>query len=230
MIKPGDVKVGFENWYNDVLSLGFGNKFNTDIPYELSGNIPSKAYFEKLYRGSWNALTVRSLSIGQGEILVTPIQLANIVAVIANKGLYYPPHFLHEMEGNSVLPEQLTTKKVSAIEAKYFDIVQNAMLEVFEGEHGTARWYKMDSIQQCGKTGTVQNPHGEDHSMFIAFAPLENPKIALAVIVENAGFGSTWAAPIASLIIEKYLTGKIERKVTEKRMIEGDLIHGKSGE
>ncbi len=224
--KPGDVKVGFENWYNDVLSLGFGKKFNTDIPYELSGNIPSKDYFEKLYRGSWNALTVRSLSIGQGEILVTPIQLANIVAIIANKGFYYPPHFLHKMEGTTTLPKNFTTKKVSLIEAKYFDIVQNAMLEVFEDEHGTARWYKMDSIQQCGKTGTVQNPHGEDHSMFIAFAPLENPKIALAVIVENAGFGSTWAAPIASLMIEKYLTGKIERKVTEKRMMEGDLIHG----
>ena len=223
--KPGNVKTGYENWYNDVLSLGFGKKFNTDIPYERSGNIPSKAYFEKLYRGSWNALTVRSLSIGQGEILVTPIQLANIVAIIANKGFYYPPHFLHKMEGSPGLPEELTTKKVSVIEAKYFDIVQNAMLEVFEGEHGTARWYKMDSIQQCGKTGTVQNPHGEDHSMFIAFAPLENPKIALAVIVENAGYGSTWAAPIASLMIEKFLTGEVERKVTEKRMIEGDLIH-----
>jgi len=224
--KPGDVKVGFENWYNDVISLGFGKKFNTDIPYELSGNIPSKAYFDKLYRGSWNALTVRSLSIGQGEILITPIQLANIVAIIANKGFYYPPHFLHKMEGNSTLPDQLTTKKETAIEAKYFDIVQHAMLEVFEGKHGTARWYKMDSIQQCGKTGTVQNPHGEDHSMFIAFAPFENPKIAIAVIVENAGFGSTWAAPIASLMMEKYLTGKVERKVSEKKMIEGDLIHG----
>ena len=225
--KPGNPKIGFENWYNDVLSLGFGRKFKTDIPYELSGNIPSKDYYEKLYRGSWNALTVRSLSIGQGEILVTPIQLANISAIIANKGFYYPPHFLHKMEGDADLPEQLTTKKVSTIEPKYFDIVQNAMLEVFEGELGTARWFKMDSIQQCGKTGTVQNPHGKDHSMFIAFAPLENPKIALAVIVENAGFGSTWAAPIASLIIEKYLTGKVERKAIEKRMMEGDLIHGK---
>jgi penicillin-binding protein 2 len=224
--KPGNAKIGYKNWYNDVISLGFGHKFNTDIPYELSGNIPSPAYFEKLYRGSWNALTVRSLSIGQGEILVTPIQLSNIAAVIANKGFYYPPHFLHKMEGNTVLPEKFTTKIVSAIEPKYFDIVQHAMLEVFESEHGTARWYKMDSITQCGKTGTVQNPHGEDHSMFIAFAPLENPKIAISVIVENAGFGSTWAAPIASLMIEKYLTGKVKRKRIEKRMLEKDLIHG----
>ena len=226
--KTGDVKVGFENWYNDVLSLGFGEKFDTDIPYEVSGNIPSKAYFDKLYRGSWNALTVRSLSIGQGEILVTPIQLANIVTIIANKGFYYPPHLLRKMEGTDSVSAKLTTKKVSAIKPKYFSIVQNAMLQVFEGDHGTARWYKMDSIQQCGKTGTVQNPHGDDHSMFIAFAPLENPKIAITVIVENAGFGSTWAAPIASLMIEKYLKGKVERIVTEKRMMEGDLIHGES--
>ena len=225
--KPGDPKVGFENWYNDVLSLGFGQKFNTDIPYETSGNIPSRAYYEKLYRGSWNALTVRSLSIGQGEILVTPIQLANIVAVIANKGYYYPPHFLRKIEGNAVLPEKFTAKRISAIDTKYFTIVQHAMLEVFEGEHGTARWYKMDSIQQCGKTGTVQNPHGEDHSMFIAFAPLGNPKIAISVIVENAGFGSTWAAPIASLMIEKYLNGKVKRRVIEKRIMEKDLIHKK---
>ena len=223
--KTGDVKMGFENWYNDVLSLGFGKKFNTDIPYEVSGNIPTKAYYDKLYRGSWNALTVRSLSIGQGEILVTPIQLANIVSIIANKGYFYPPHLLRNMDVKDSISEKFTTKQLTAIDSKYFDIVQNAMFEVFEGEHGTARWYKMDSITQCGKTGTVQNPHGEDHSMFIAFAPLENPKIAITVIVENAGFGSTWAAPIASLMIEKYLTGEVLRKVTEKKMMEGDLIH-----
>jgi penicillin-binding protein 2 len=230
LTKNGDVKAGYEKWYHDVLSLGFGQKFNTDIPYEQSGNVPSRAYFDKLYRGSWNALTVRSLSIGQGEILVTPIQLANIVAIIANNGFYYPPHFLHKMEGESVLPGNITTKKVSAVEPKYFDIVQHAMLEVFEAEHGTARWYKMDSITQCGKTGTVQNPHGEDHSLFIAFAPFENPKIAISVIVENSGFGSTWAAPIASLMIEKYLTGEVKRKRIEKRMLEGDLIHDKKKE
>ena len=112
------------------------------------------------------------------------------------------------------------------VDAKYFDFVTGAMLQVFEGDHGTARYYKMDSIQQCGKTGTVQNPHGEDHSMFIAFAPLENPKIAIAVIVENSGYGSTWAAPIASLLMEKYLTGKIKSPFYEKKMLEGDLING----
>jgi len=223
--KMGDPKLGYEKWYNDVVSLGLGQKFNTDIPYEVSGNIPSNAYYDKLYRGSWNALTVRSLSIGQGEILVTPIQLANLVTILANKGYYYPPHLLHKMEGVDSIPEKFTTKINSAIEAKYFDIVRNAMLEVFEGEHGTARYYQLDSIQQCGKTGTVQNPHGEDHSLFIAFAPMDNPKIAITVIVENAGYGSTWAAPIASLMMEKYINGSISRKATEKRMLEGDMIH-----
>ncbi|MCF6169604.1 MAG: penicillin-binding protein 2 [Bacteroidales bacterium] len=225
--KTGNTKQGYEDWYNDVVSLGFGHKFNTDIPYEVSGNIPTKAYFDKLYRGSWNALTVRSLSIGQGEILVTPIQLANLVAIIANKGYYYPPHLLRRMEGSDSISPKFTTKKNTAISPGYFDIVRKSMMEVFEGEHGTARWYKMDSIQQCGKTGTVQNPHGDDHSLFIAFAPMDNPRIAITVIVENAGFGSSWAAPIASLMMEKYLTGKTKRKSIEQRMFEKDLIHDK---
>ena len=216
---------GYEQWYNHVVSFGFGSKFNTDIPFEVSGNIPDNKYFDKLYRGSWNALTVRSLSIGQGEILVTPIQLANMMAIVANKGYYYPPHLLVSMEDENNLNPEFKVKQITSIDKDNFDLVQNAMLNVFEGEHGTARWYALDSIKQCGKTGTVQNPHGDDHSIFIAFAPIDNPQIALSVIVENSGFGSTWAAPIASLMIEKYLTGKISRTRVEKRMIEGDLIH-----
>lgn len=116
------------------------------------------------------------------------------------------------------------TLKKTTIDPKNFDIVRKAMLDVFEGEHGTARFYKMDSIKQCGKTGTVENPFGADHSIFIAFAPMDNPKIAISVIVENSGYGSTWAAPIASLMIEKYLTGRVKRKKLEKRMLDGDLI------
>ncbi len=216
---------GYRHWYNNVTSFGFGSKFNTDIPFEVSGNIPSNDYFDKLYRGSWNALTVRSLSIGQGEILITPIQLANLSAIIANKGYYYPPHLLVNMEGEENINPEFKEKQITTIDPDNFDIVRNAMLDVFEAEHGTARWYKLDSISQCGKTGTVQNPHGEDHSMFIAFAPMNNPRIALSVIVENSGFGSTWAAPIASLMIEKYLKGVSKRPGLEKRIFEGDLIH-----
>ena len=206
------------------MSFGFGQKFSTDIPYEVTGNIPSNAYYDKLYRGSWNALTVRSLSIGQGEILVTPIQLANLAVIIANKGYYYPPHVVERVEAGDETVDQYKTKKETTVLPEHFEIVRDAMFTVFEGDRGTARYYKLDSITQCGKTGTVQNPHGADHSIFIAFAPIDNPQIALSVIVENSGYGSTWAAPIASLMIEKYLTGKISRKAVEQRMFEGDLI------
>lgn len=220
-----DSHEGFKAWYEDVLSFGFGKKFDTDIPFEVSGNIPTNDYYDKVYRGSWNALTVRSLAIGQGEILVTPIQLANMAVIISNMGHYYKPHFLREMEDNDSLKLKYKQRISTKIEPKYFEIVNKSMFEVFEGEHGTARWYKMDSISQAGKTGTVQNPHGEDHSMFIAYAPVDNPQIALSVIVENGGFGSKWAAPIASLMIEKYLRGEIKRKNLEKRILEGDLIN-----
>jgi penicillin-binding protein 2 len=216
---------GYEQWYNNVVSFGFGRKFNTDIPFEVSGNIPDNEYFDRLYRGHWNALTVRSLSIGQGEILVTPIQLANMAVIIANKGYYYPPHLLIDMEDEKHSIQEFKVKQTSTIDPDNFNLVRDAMLNVFEAEHGTARWYVLDSIKQCGKTGTVQNPHGDDHSIFIAFAPMENPKIAISVIVENSGFGSTWAAPIASLMIEKYLLGEVGRTILEKRIKEGDLIH-----
>ena len=227
MNKPsfGGVKNAYSKWYSDILSFGFGKKFNTDIPYEKRGNIPSREYYDKVYRGSWNALTIRSLAIGQGEILVTPIQLANLAAVIANKGYYYPPHFLKHAEGEDSLMSAYNTKINTAVSKRYFDVVQHAMRDVFRMKHGTAHYYEVDSLMQCGKTGTVQNPHGEDHSMFIEFAPMNDPKIAVTVIVENGGFGSRWAAPIASLIVEKYLTGKVKRKRLEKRIMEGDLIH-----
>ena len=218
---------GYEHWYENVTSFGFGKKFKTDIPFEVRGNIPNNSYFDKLYRGSWNSLTVRSLSIGQGEILVTPIQLANLSAIIANRGYYYPPHLLTKMEGHDeVLNPYFTEKQITSIDPDNFDIVRTAMLDVFEAEYGTARWYKLDSIKQCGKTGTVQNPHGDDHSIFIAFPPMDNPQIAISVIVENSGFGSKWAAPIASLLIEKYLSGEPQRKALEKRMMDGNLLQG----
>jgi len=219
-----DSHEGYRAWYENVVSFGLGTKFNTDIPYEVAGNIPSDKYFDKVYRGSWNALTVRSLAIGQGEILVTPIQLANMAAIFANEGYYFRPHFLREMEDDDSLRIKYTRKIQTTIDKNNFDIVRKSMIEVFEGEHGTARWFKMDSISQAGKTGTVQNPHGEDHSLFIAYAPVDNPQIALSVIVENGGYGSTWAAPIASLMIEKYLKRKVERKNLEKRIMEGNLL------
>ena len=222
--RHGDVKKGYQTWYDDVLSFGFGSTFNTDIPFEVSGNVPSVDYFDKLYNGSWNALTVRSLGIGQGELEVTPIQLANLAAIIANRGWYMPPHVAVSIESEPNLNQEFSKKVKTAIEAPAFETVRKAMLNVFEGDHGTARTCRMDSLRQAGKTGTVENPHGEDHSMFIAFAPYDNPRIAISVIVENSGFGSQWAAPIASLMIEKYLYREINRPSIEQRMLEGDLI------
>jgi len=220
--------VGFSHWRKHVVSFGFGERFNTDIPFELKGNIPSVKYYNNIYTpGHWRAMTIRSLGIGQGEILVTPLQLANLSVIIANKGYYYRPHILKSI-GNDTNPvEAFVEKQYTTVEAEHFGFIRQAMLDVFEGEHGTARWYKIDSVLVCGKTGTVENPHGDDHSMFIAFAPYDNPKIALSVIVENSGYGSSWAAPIATLLIEKYLLGEVKRKSLEERMINGNLINKK---
>ena len=222
------ISEAYTTWRNHVISLGFGKKFDTDIPFELNGNIPTAEFYDKIYQpGHWNALTIRSLAIGQGEILVTPLQLANLAVVIANKGYYYPPHLVYAIGEKDNVVEAFNQKVQSSVEREHFDVVQTAMLEVFEGEHGTARWAKLPGVQICGKTGTVQNPHGKDHSLFIAFAPKDNPQIAMSVIVENSGYGSTWAAPIASLMVEKYLNDTISRPQVEKRILDGDLISKK---
>ena len=213
-------KDAYAYWYDHVMSFGLGSTFKTDIPSEVSGNIPKSSYYEKLYRGVWNSMTIRSLSIGQGEILVTPLQLANMAAAIGNEGFYYPPHLIRSFSDDTPLDSVMTTKKIIDIKSKHFKDVKVGMCRVFEGDHGTARFSKIDSIQVAGKTGTAENPHGDDHSLFMGFAPADNPQIAIAVVVENAGFGSQWAAPIASLMIEKYLRGYIKDTKKEKRFLE----------
>lgn len=214
-------KNALEFWHQKMLDFGLGHRFKTDIPFELAGNIPSREYYDKVYRGSWNAMTVRSLSIGQGEILVTPLQLANLAAVIGNEGFYYPPHLARKIgEENDSLPAHFTQRMETGIDRRYYRLVKDAMLDVFEGGGGTARRFKVKEFQAAGKTGTAENPHGKDHSLFMAFAPVDKPTIAIAVVVENAGFGSTWAAPIASLMMELYLTGEIKRPELEKFLLE----------
>ncbi len=216
----------FRAWRKYIINMGFGVKYGIDLPYEKSGNIPKPEYYDKYYgRGHWNAITTISLAIGQGEILATPLQLANQAAWIANRGYFYTPHIVSKI-GDSI-NEKYTQKHNVGIDRKYFDIVVDGMELVVK--QGTARLAQIDSISVCGKTGTAQNPHGKNHSVFIAFAPKENPKIAIAVFVENSGYGGTWAAPIASLMIEKYLKGYInpKRSWLEKRMLNGDLIHAK---
>lgn len=219
----GSVSNAYNVWRDDVMSLGFNQKFNTDIPNELSGFIPETSYYDKYYgKGKWKSLTVISLAIGQGEILTTPLQLANFAAVVANGGFYYKPHIVKAVGDPNNKISKFNKRNYTEIDTRNFDIVKEGMYDVVEA--GTARWFKIDSIPFCGKTGTVENPHGKDHSLFIAFAPKDNPKIALCVVVENAGFGATWAAPIASLMIEKYLKGYIKRTWLEDNILNKDLI------
>ncbi len=223
--KFGNIKNGYQYWKDMTYNMGLGHKFNTDIPYERPGNIPSREYYDRMYNGQWNSVTIRSLGIGQGEVLVTPLQLCNIAALIANEGYYYPPHLIKCFGDSTAIPEVMTTKVDPGINPKYVRVMKAGLRTVFSGPAGTARRYEMNDIAQCGKTGTAQNPHGNYHSNFIAFAPMEHPKIALAVIIENGGYGATWAAPIASLMIEKYIRGYTKREDLEKRMMEGRISY-----
>lgn len=198
-------------WRESVMRFGLGSRFDdTDIYPQKGGNIPSEEYYNNRYGSNgWIALTIRSLSIGQGEILVTPLQLANQTATIANGGYYITPH-LNRNDSMKLHVHQ------TGIDRHYFDLVREGMGRVMV--NGTGRHYSISDIAICGKTGTAQNSHGKDHSIFIGFAPKEDPKIAIAVIVENAGYGSTWAVPIATLVMEYYLKGRIEQTDLFERM------------
>ncbi len=218
------IQESFTAWRKHVMSFGLNQKFQTDLFSESRGNIPDIDYFNRYYgEKGWRALTVRSLSIGQGEILLTPLQLANQAATIANRGYFRPPHLVKQIEGLDSLEFQKEIHETT-IHPEHFEPIIEGMRLVYAGDHGTARWYRNDSIPMAGKTGTAENPHGDDHSIFIAFAPIENPRIAISVVVENSGFGSTWAVPIATLMMEKYLKGAISRTWVETRMLEGNLM------
>lgn len=208
-------------WRNHVMSMGFGHKLGTDMLFELSGSIPSADRFDAIYgAGRWNAMTVRSLSIGQGEILVTPLQLANSAAVMANRGFYVVPHVVKAIGDGHDMGDKFQ-KVTSSIGKEHFEVVVEGMRQVTT--MGTGRRYQVPDVVMCGKTGTAENPHGKDHSLFMAFAPADKPVIAIAVIVENAGFGATWALPIASLMIEKYINREVTRTDLEERMITSKL-------
>ncbi|MFW5644363.1 MAG: penicillin-binding protein 2 [Bacteroidota bacterium] len=217
----GRTDSAFNNWRRHVASFGFGNRLNSDIPGDLKGFVPDPSYYNLYYgAGRWNFLTVISLSIGQGELGITPLQMANMTAAIANRGSYYTPHILKEIRSGEQIDPRLREEHKTTIDSAYFETVIDGMdLVVNGGEGSTARIAKMQDVTICGKTGTAENPFGEDHSIFVAFAPKEDPQIAIAVYVENVGFGSTFAAPIASLMIEKYLTGKVERKWIENYVL-----------
>lgn len=220
----GSVKQRYDVWRNHLLSMGFGRKLNTDLAFELKGNLPPSDAFDKIYgAGHWNAMTIRSLSIGQGEILATPLQLVNYSAMVANRGWFYPPHVVKAV-GNEKNATDFTKKRnVITIKPEYVDVIRKGMAEVVES--GTARSVKIDSIPMAGKTGTADNPHGKPHAVFVGFAPIDHPKIAICVIVENAGFGSTYAAPVASLMVEKYINRKVKRTDLEERITSYNLLN-----
>lgn len=221
--KYASTELAFDKWRDYVLSFGIGKKIDVDMPHELKGNVPTVEYYNKFFgKGRWKSSTIISLAIGQGELGITPLQMANAACIVANKGFYYVPHVVKEIGSKHYLPDRFKEKNYTNIDPKYFDAIQDGMQWVFE--RGTARGSRVDSLVMCGKTGTAQNPHGKNHSVFFCFSPRENPKIAVAVLVENAGQGSQFAAPIASLMVQKYLLGTIKRPDLEKRMLDAVVV------
>ena len=221
-----NVQAGFDVWHDIIASFGFGKKLGIDLPSEKGCLLPDAAYYNKKYKGTdWRSPTVISLGIGQGEVLATPLQMANEFAIIANKGFYYIPHVARKFENNGdTILTKYRVKHFTKVDREYFEDIIDGMEGVIT--MGTAPNARVEGIRICGKTGTAQNPHGKDHSLFGAFAPRESPKIAIICIVENSGFGNDWAAPIASLMIEKYLHDTISnaRKPMQERMEKANLM------
>ncbi|WP_114749559.1 penicillin-binding protein 2 [Pleomorphovibrio marinus] len=219
-----DTQIGLDKWHEAVGKFGLGSRLGIDIHGEKGGAIPTSQLYDRIYgNGRWKYSTIYSLSIGQGEMLVTPLQMANLAAVFANKGFYYVPHLVKAIdEDPELIPKKFKERVYTGIDSVHFDLVQDAMQEALSG---TAARAIIKDIAIAGKTGTAQNPAGEDHSVFIAFAPKEDPQIAIAVYVENAGWGGRAAASTASLMIEKYLKGQVSRPALETYVLEGKFIY-----
>lgn len=214
--KYGGMKEGFDVWREYVESFGFGRKLGSDFLDERGGYVPDRSFYDRRYRGSWNSLTVISLSIGQGELGCTPLQLANLAAIVANRGYYYIPHIVKRIEGQDSIDRRFYERHYTKVDSRHFEPIVEGMWQGVIG--GTSRGAQLPGIEVCGKTGTAQNPHGRDHSTFMSFAPRNNPKIAISVYVENGGFGASTALPIASLLEEYYLTDTIRRRDLYERM------------
>ena len=223
--KYNNAEKGYDNWRNHILSFGLGNFLNNDLYTGRKGRVPSVDFYNQQYgKKRWKAPTVISLAIGQDALVVSPIQMANMCAAIANRGYYFTPHIVRKIDGKVLTDSTFTVAKQTSIDEKHFKTIIYGMEKVFTGKYGTAKTAQVKNIEICGKTGTAENPHGEDHSIFIAFAPKDKPQIAIAVYIENGGWGSTWAAPIASLIIEKYLTGQVNNTEREHFILSGNLM------
>ena len=223
--KYNNAEKGYDNWRNHILSFGLGNFLNNDLYTGRKGRVPSVDFYNRQYgKKRWKAPTVISLAIGQDALVVSPIQMANMCAAIANRGYYFTPHVVRKIGGKALTDSTYTVAKQTSIDEKHFKTIIHGMEKVYTGKYGTAKTAQVKNIEICGKTGTAENPHGEDHSIFIAFAPKDKPQIAIAVYIENGGWGSTWAAPIASLIIEKYLTGQVNNTEREHFILSGNLM------
>ncbi len=227
---PKDLAKGVNEWYHIMKSFGFGSYFYNDLATGEKGMIPSGDYYNKKYgKKKWNAITIISNSIGQGEINVTPVQLANMVCAIANKGFFYTPHLVKKINHKKVYNSHFIQAKFTKVNKKYFDFIIHGMEKVFL--IGTGKNFRSSNLKMAGKTGTSQNFIKKnhkivslpDHSIFILFAPVNHPQIAISVIIENGGFGSKWAGPIASLVAEKYINNNINRKSLENRIMNSGL-------
>jgi penicillin-binding protein 2 len=208
----GGTKEAMNVWRDYMVSMGFGYKLGVDLPGEVRGMIPNAQFYDKAYRSSWNGLTVISISIGQGEVTLTPLQIANLCATIANRGTFVTPHVVKNIEGDTLASTYLTPRATLASRNAYESVVAGMRQAVLAG---TCRGANLPDIEVCGKTGTAQNK-GKDHSAFIGFAPMDNPQIAISVYIEHGGFGADVAAPMAALIIEEYLKGELSKTSEEK--------------
>lgn len=225
--KYKSIDKALDKWHDYVSSFGFGHSLGSDFPSELGGTIPTSELYDRRYgKGRWKFTTIISISIGQGEIGATPLQIANLSAIMANRGYYYIPHLIKDSPQIKI-DDKFRRKHYTMVDTTQFEKVIPGMWKAVNsgfGSEGTASIAAVPGLDICGKTGTAQNPRGADNSVFICFAPKDNPKIAVAAYMENAGFGATWAAPVASLLTEKYLTGEISRPELERRVLEGNLM------
>ena len=220
------IQDAFEKWKNYMVSMGYGYPLGIDIPHEKRGFIPNNQFYNKAFKTeAWKTINIISISIGQGEIMATPLQIANLSATIANRGWFYTPHVVHAIQ-DTLLPDTFSVKRKTLIDSHWYDYIVQGMRGAVTG--GTCRKASLDvkDIEVCGKTGTAQNPHGKDHSVFMGFAPMDDPKIAICVFVEQGGFGATYGVPIGSLVMEKYLTGSIHpsRQYLEDAMLNGNTM------
>lgn len=226
----GSESAAMDRWAEYVRSFGFGTRLGSDFPSEIAGFVPTSSTYDRVYgKGGWKALSVISLSIGQGELGCTPLHLANLAATIANRGWYRIPHIVRG-HGSDTLDNRFREKHYTMVDTSHFEKVIEGMYMAVNAPAGygaTARVAAVNGLDICGKTGTAENPHGDEHAVFVCFAPRENPRIAIAVYIENAGFGATWAAPVASLMVEKYLNGEIasNRRWLEQRMLDANLLN-----